>query len=478
MPGLHHITAIAGNALRNFDFYTRTLGLRLVKRTVNFDDPGTYHFYYGDETGRPGTILTFFPWDQADKGRAGVGETQQTAFRVPERSLGYWTHRLIEKGVAHEALEKRFGESVLPFSDPDGMSLALVGVPDVENEPMWSNGEIPAEHAIRGFHGVTLLLDSAAKTGAILSNVFGFKEVGREGSGIRYRTPQSSQGSQLLSLDLFPRAGRRAVRNRNRRPGLCRRRAGGRAWPIAEAARVSRAVAAKDRESASLIGGRVMSAFIHRFEPGAPDGRPLLLLHGTGGDENDLIPLGKAVAPSAPLLSPRGKVLEHGMPRFFRRLAEGVFDEDDVRHRADELADFVENARKRYGLAAPIALGYSNGANVAAAMLLRQPQALFGAILLRAMVPLSSAPRSDLGDKPVLIISGAQDPIVPASNSAHLAELLRGAGAAVDHRVLPVGHRLSNEDVTLARRWLNEVARADGEARPWPRNRNMMTHLR
>ena len=207
-----------------------------------------------------------------------------------------------------------------------------------------------------------------------------------------------------------------------------------------------------------------MSAFIHRFEPGAPDGRPLLLLHGTGGDENDLIPLGKAVAPSAPLLSPRGKVLEHGMPRFFRRLAEGVFDENDVRHRADELADFVENASKRYGLAAPIALGYSNGANVAAAMLLRQPQALFGAILLRAMVPLSSAPRSDLGDKPVLIISGAQDPIVPASNSAHLAELLRGAGAAVDHRVLPVGHRLSNEDVTLARRWLNEVARADGGA--------------
>ena len=195
MPGLHHITAIAGNPLRNFDFYTRTLGLRLVKRTVNFDDPGTYHFYYGDETGRPGTILTFFPWEQADKGRAGVGETQQTAFRIPERSLGYWTHRLIEKGVAHEALEKRFGESVLPFSDPDGMSLALVGVPDVENEPMWSNGEIPAEHAIRGLHGVTLLLDSAAKTGAILSNVFGFKEVGREGSVIRYRTPQSSQGS-------------------------------------------------------------------------------------------------------------------------------------------------------------------------------------------------------------------------------------------------------------------------------------------
>ena len=194
MPGLHHITAIAGNPLRNFDFYTRTLGLRLVKRTVNFDDPGTYHFYYGDETGRPGTILTFFPWEQADKGRAGVGETQQTAFRIPERSLGYWTHRLIEEGVAHEALEKRFGESVLSFTDPDGMSLALVGVPGAENERAWSNSDIPAEHAIRGFHGVTLLLDDAAKTGAILTNVLGFEAAGREGSISRYRSPNSVGG--------------------------------------------------------------------------------------------------------------------------------------------------------------------------------------------------------------------------------------------------------------------------------------------
>ena len=166
MSGIHHVTAIAGNALRNFDFYTRSLGLRFVKKTVNFDDPGTYHFYYGDEAGHPGTILTFFPWEGAAAGRGGVGQTQQTAFRVPARSLGYWTHRFIEKGIAHEALEKRFGEAVLPFTDPDGMSLALVGVPGAENEAGWSNGDVPAEHAIRGFHGVTLLLESAAKTSA------------------------------------------------------------------------------------------------------------------------------------------------------------------------------------------------------------------------------------------------------------------------------------------------------------------------
>jgi glyoxalase family protein len=186
MSGIHHVTAISGNALRNFDFYTRALGLRFVKKTVNFDDPGTYHFYYGDEAGQPGTILTFFPWEHAAAGRGGVGQTQQTAFRVPATSLGYWTHRFIEKGIAHEALEKRFGESVLPFTDPDGMSLALVGVPGAENESGWSNGDIPAEHAIRGFHGVTLLLEAAEKTGAILTDVFGFKETAREGSIIRY----------------------------------------------------------------------------------------------------------------------------------------------------------------------------------------------------------------------------------------------------------------------------------------------------
>src|SRR4029079_2230682 len=120
MAGIHHVTAIAGSADRNLDFYSRTLGLRFVKKTVNFDDPGTYHLYYGDETGRPGTILTFFPWTHVAPGRLGVGRTEETAFRVPEGPIGYWTHRCVEKGVPHQAPRKRFGETVLPFKDPDG----------------------------------------------------------------------------------------------------------------------------------------------------------------------------------------------------------------------------------------------------------------------------------------------------------------------------------------------------------------------
>lgn len=186
MSGIHHITAIAGSAARNLEFYTRVLGLRLVKKTVNYDDPGTYHFYFADEVGSPGTVLTFFPWAHAPKGRAGVGLAQQTMFRVPENAIGYWAHRFVEQGVAHEAIERRFGQSVLSFTDPDGMSLALVGIPGAEAEAAWQQNGVAAENAIRGFYGVRFLLDDAKRTAAILTDVFGFREAGREGSVARF----------------------------------------------------------------------------------------------------------------------------------------------------------------------------------------------------------------------------------------------------------------------------------------------------
>ncbi|HEY8612867.1 MAG TPA: ring-cleaving dioxygenase, partial [Roseomonas sp.] len=189
--GIHHVTAIAGSAQRNLDFYTRTLGLRLVKRTVNFDDPGAYHFYYGDAAGSPGTILTFFPWENAAPGRAGAGELQETVFRIPQGAIGYWTARLMGHEVERTT---RFGETVLRFRDPDGLRLALAGLPGIEAEPAWDNGEIPAGHAIRGFHSVSLMLDKTEATGAILSDVFGFKEVAREGDAIRYQAEGTAIG--------------------------------------------------------------------------------------------------------------------------------------------------------------------------------------------------------------------------------------------------------------------------------------------
>ena len=187
MSGIHHVTAISGSASRNLDFYTRVLGLRFVKRTVNFDDPGTYHLYYGDEAGHPGTILTFFPWEHAAPGRNGTGLTQETAFRVPAASIGYWTHRFVEKGVKHEAISKRFGQSVLTFTDPDGMSLALVGVEGAGTEPGWTDSDIPAEHAIRGFDSITLLSADAAGTGRILTDALGFEAAGSEDGLTRFR---------------------------------------------------------------------------------------------------------------------------------------------------------------------------------------------------------------------------------------------------------------------------------------------------
>ena len=200
------------------------------------------------------------------------------------------------------------------------------------------------------------------------------------------------------------------------------------------------------------------SEFIHRFipAPANPAVRTLLLLHGTGGDENDMIPLGRDLDPTAALLSPRGNVLENGMPRFFRRLAEGIFDEEDLIRRAHELADFVGTAAARYALDPKtlIAVGYSNGANIAAALLLLRPEVLSAAILFRAMVPLVPASLPNLAQARVLISSGDHDPIVPAENAQRLAAMLREAGANVTLRFEPAGHPLVVGDIEGAKEWL------------------------
>ena len=197
--------------------------------------------------------------------------------------------------------------------------------------------------------------------------------------------------------------------------------------------------------------------FIHRFEPATDPARPpLLLLHGTGGDENDLVPIAARVAPGSALLSPRGKVSENGMPRFFRRLAEGVFDLDDLKARAQELGDFVERARAHYRLPKPIALGFSNGANIATALLLLRPEALAGAVLMRGTVPLVPDPLPNLHGIPVLVLSGAADPMAAPGSRDVLAQLLKQAGADVTAVTVDAGHGLIPQDLALASRWLAE----------------------
>ena len=198
--------------------------------------------------------------------------------------------------------------------------------------------------------------------------------------------------------------------------------------------------------------------FLHEFVPGNSN-RTLLLLHGTGGNERDLIPLGRELDPNASLLSPRGKILENGMPRFFRRLAEGVFDLEDLKTRTHELADFVTASVRHYKLAANhiVGVGYSNGANIAASMLLLRPEIMHAAILFRAMVPLIPETLPDLSSVRVWISAGDQDPIIPASEAKRLAELLRSAGADVTIRFAKAAHGLTSDEVTTARDWLEKL---------------------
>jgi predicted esterase len=195
--------------------------------------------------------------------------------------------------------------------------------------------------------------------------------------------------------------------------------------------------------------------FIHEFVPGNSP-RTLLLLHGTGGNERDLIPLGRELDPNAALLSPRGKVLENRMPRFFRRLAEGVFDLEDLKYRTNELADFVTAAGQHYAFATDqlVAVGYSNGANIAVSMLLLRPELLPTAILFRAMVPFFPDRQPNLSPVRVWIAAGDQDPIVPPSDTERLAELLRRAGADVTVHFANAGHGLTNNDLEAARHWI------------------------
>jgi predicted esterase len=211
------------------------------------------------------------------------------------------------------------------------------------------------------------------------------------------------------------------------------------------------------------VGKRRRLDFEHRFVPGRGEAAPtLLLLHGTGADENDLIPLGEELSPGASLLSPRGKVLENGMARFFRRLAEGVFDEEDLRFRTGELGDFVEEAAGRYGFdtANLFVVGFSNGANIAASLLLLRPDLLGGALLLRPMAPFEMEDPPDLSGKPVFIGAGRQDPIVAVENTERLVALLEKAGAGVTVEWQPGGHGLGPGDLEPARRWFSDRAMA------------------
>lgn len=539
--GIHHVTAIASDPQRNLDFYAGMLGLRLVKRTVNFDDPQTYHFYYGDETGTPGSILTFFPWPGARAGRQGIGQVAVTSLAVLPRALGFWVERLIRHGVAFEGPAPREGasaERAIRLRDHDGLLLELVADPDADARPAWGGAAgIPGDQAIRGFHGVTIWVEDGDPTERTLVETLGFRPVYEHEHVRRYAAGRGGPGTLIdvraagkfvrgtggagtvhhIAWNVADDAAERVMRERVIAAGLHPtpvidrqyfhsvyfREPGGVLYELATAVpgftidepvdelgerlmlppryEANRAeiesVLPRIHLPAPVVGDTTFAdatgpedvsgealGFTHRYLPPAAGAElagstTLLLLHGTGGDEEDLIPLGRALLPGAGMLSPRGKVLEHGAPRFFRRLAEGVFDQEDLARRTNELAEFIDGAAATYQLDREgiIAVGFSNGANIAASLLLRRPGALRGAVLLSPMVPFEADVLPDLTGTAVFIGAGRGDRMVPPAETERLAKMLREAGADVALHWEAGGHGVTASEVEAAAQWIAGV---------------------
>jgi predicted esterase/catechol 2,3-dioxygenase-like lactoylglutathione lyase family enzyme len=537
--GIHHVTAIASDPQRNIDFYAGVLGLRLVKRTVNFDDPQTYHFYFGDEVGTPGSIITFFPWPGARRGRQGAGQVAVTSFAVMPSAVGFWVERLLRHGIAYEGPTKRGSgadaETVIALKDHDGLMLEIVGHEAAASRATWDDAPgISSEHAIHGFHGVTLWVDRLEDTERVLTTTLGFESVSDDENTRRFAAGDRGPGTivnvravggfmrgaggagtvhhvawrvdddstQLTVRDQVIEAGLHPteVIDRTYFHSVYFREPGGVLYELAtkqpgflidepverlgeklklppqyeahreeieavlppihlpvptDAESVFATVGGPEDVSGDALG------FVHRYIPPTAEAEragstTLLLLHGTGGDENDLLPLGRALLPGAGMLSPRGKVLERGAPRFFRRIREGVFDQEDLAHRTQELARFMEAAVTTYSLERDgiVAVGFSNGANIAASLLLRRPGLLRGAVLLSPMIPFEPDVLPDLSSTSIFLGAGRADPIAPPEHVERLAEIFRQSGAEVTIHWERGGHGVTHTAVNAAHEWI------------------------
>jgi len=202
--GLHHVTAIATDPQQNLDFYAGLLGLRFVKRTVNFDDPGSYHFYFGDARGTPGTILTFFPWPGARRGSRGTGQIEATGFTIPPSSISYWLDRLRKQNVPAEKTSARFGEEVIRFADPDGLLLELIASTSVPSVEFWPDSPVPSEHSLRGFHSVSAALEGYERTASLLTDSFGYRLIDQSGHRFRFAAQNDAAKGRIIDLLCLP----------------------------------------------------------------------------------------------------------------------------------------------------------------------------------------------------------------------------------------------------------------------------------
>lgn len=488
ISGIHHITAICGTPHQNYDFYTRILGLKLVKKTVNFDDPGTYHLYYGDETGSPGSLLTFFPYEGGSAPTRGAGQVTRTSYAVAPGSLKTWEQRLAQQPVPIQ-FEQRWGQEFLQFSDPHGMGLEIfesiqaenqelksigglvltLAEPDVEatvellkqlgyqptqqnptTKSVWTRMQLPDSAQFIDLHGIGMTQTRSGGPGTVHHLAL---RVANDSSQLEWRKFLLEQGFHVSP-----------VMDRNYFHSIYFRGPGGVLYELA-----TDPPGMTVDESPETLGQSLrlppqyegyrktlerslapLEAPYQKWEK--PGHFPMLVgLHGTGGDENDLIPLLEQLDPKAAHLTLRGQVSENGARRFFRRLREGVFDQQDLARRSQELHQYLtlQVAGEK------ILVGYSNGANLAAHTMMYHPTTSSRAILLRPMLGWQPPQGVDLSHQHLLVLLGADDTMVSPESGRQLVKAFLELGAQVDVEEMPGGHSLTAADVRLAYRWLN-----------------------
>jgi len=511
--GIHHVTLITRKVQANVDFYAGFLGLRLVKRTGGYEDAEQLHLFYGDSEGSPGSLITFLVWEDGSQGRVGLAQVGEIALAVPPASIGFWLTRALRFGIKHQGPVAEFGEPVLKLTDPDGITVKLVGVALEGGAPPWGVAGIPEADAVRRIRGVTLMSDVPDQTGAFLAAHFGYAHAARSGSLERMVSESGdivdirdasgfwsgAPGTGVADHVAFRAPDRerveaveRALRSRNasivnvhdrkyfyslyvREPGniLFEFATDGPGMLVDEPAETLGTQLMipperqADAETIRLLLPQfsmpdedrvryVDLPFVHRFfTPSDPDGSVIVLLHGSGGSEVDLMPMAARIAPRATLLGVRGRATEEGIARWFRREGPLRFDQKDIRSEAEAFEAFVEGAVETYALepARLTFMGYSNGANFLLAAMQFHPGLIRHAVALRPARVLEERTGADLAGTRILVVLGRDDALYREQGDEVFAELTRlGADTALAE--VPAGHELDDMDIEVVRRWL------------------------
>jgi phospholipase/carboxylesterase len=509
--GLHHITLITRKVQANVDFYTGFLGMRLVKRTAGFEDATQLHLFYGDAIASPGSLVTFLVWEDGSPGRVGHGAPGEIALAIRPEAIGFWLTRALQYGVKTSGPAQEFGEPVLRLTDPDGIIVKLVGASDLTGTTPWTSRDISEADAIQRLHSGTIFSEKPKETVAFLTTYMGFTEAAhidtitrlrsdaggvvdiRDAAGfwtaapgtgtidhIAVRAPDRAYVEAVAARLNAEDHGPTNVHDRTYFYSLYVREPSGTLLEMAtdgpgfaideplETLGTELFIPVHFQKNA--IDDRVMLPqfglpgeprtiyrdlpFVHRLHvPDQPDGSAVILLHGTAGNETSLLPLGRRLFTNATLIGLRGRSTGEGVARFFGRFDPTTFDQKEIRSEAEAFEAFMEEAMQAYDLDPQklTFLGYSNGANMIAAIMLLHP-GLFGrAVLIRPMMVLEEAPAADLSGSRVLMLTGAKDAYM--SYAAPLEQALAAAGAEVTHKVIDAGHGLSPEDEVVIRAW-------------------------